>query len=408
MTGMNVSGQAAEPAAATGLKAPETEAVEQGENPNEIRRGVRMGGQDGKSRDQIIFERLIGKVEPSMKGDPAHLKMYTDLFERELIHDVRMFPVKVEGTAAPDGTIVLNGYVPYEESKEALGKLFKYLGFENVSNDVEVLPSAELGDKKFGLVIVPRAFSYDAATEPRETMTQSFLGDPIFLLRKDENDHYLVQTSEGYVSHLAASAVLPVDAATFANYQSGAQAYVLADVKQDGRVIPQGARLKVVAEAADAVTVALPDGQQVKLARKVVELRDGKPNPRAIAALTAARQLLGSLYVWGGKGSEGVDCSGLVQCAWKSQGVNLARDAYQQSYSGNLVATRWYPQGMRMGDLMYFAGYNGKIQHTAIYVGEGRFIEASDYVRYTSLNPGDANYDEKRAKGFAFAKRILE
>ena len=40
-------------------------------------------------------------------------------------------------------------------------------------------------------------------------------------------------------------------------------------------------------------------------------------------AILTATKLTGTKYVWGGRTDEGIDCSGLVQMAFKSQGINL-------------------------------------------------------------------------------------
>jgi cell wall-associated NlpC family hydrolase len=99
----------------------------------------------------------------------------------------------------------------------------------------------------------------------------------------------------------------------------------------------------------------------------------------------------------------------VVQVAFGAEGINLPRDSNQQFYLGSLVATRWYRNGLRRGDTLYFLGSHGKIRHTAIYLGDDKYIEAvRPAVQITSFNPEDENYDARRAAAFAFAKRLLE
>ena len=58
---------------------------------------------------------------------------------------------------------------------------------------------------------------------------------------------------------------------------------------------------------------------------------------------------------------------------------------------------------------MYFLGDYGRIRHTAIYLGEGRYLQAEmPEVDIRSFNPEDSDYDARRAASFAFAKRLLE
>jgi len=389
-------------------------------NPNEIRRGVKMGGEEGKSRTQVYFERIISKVEPDLKGDPGKLDVYTQLFERELISNPRLFATDVTASWDEAGQkVVLEGHVNFQENHEALAKLFKYLKFENVENNVEVLPSKQLGSKKYAFITVPRTLTYDAPTEPRETMTEGFLGDPVFLLKPVENNHFLIAATDGYISYIDGNDIVRVTGEEFQDYQSGVQGVVKEDHKLDRGekdestlFVPTGAQLKFVEETEEGqYRFALPgpmEGiEEVVLPEDDVTLLSPGPDPRALAALEEAIDHLGVDYVWGGKSSAGIDCSGLVQTAYLAQGMNIARDTYMQAYAGKLVATRWYRDGLRKGDLVYFLGSSGRITHTAIYAGDGQYIEASGKVKYSSLNPEDDNYDKGRDEGFCFAKRLF-
>ena len=88
---------------------------------------------------------------------------------------------------------------------------------------------------------------------------------------------------------------------------------------------------------------------------------------------------------------------------------HLPRDANQQYYLGRLTATRGHTSAMRRGDTMYFIGNDGKIRHTAIYLGGERYLNAEvPRVRIGSVNPAHKDYDQRRHKSFAFAKRLVE
>src|ERR1700729_2871835 len=51
------------------------------------------------------------------------------------------------------------------------------------------------------------------------------------------------------------------------------------------------------------------------------------PSPRAATAVSWALAQLGTPYRWGGEGSGGFDCSGLVQAAFGAAGIRLPRVA---------------------------------------------------------------------------------
>lgn len=92
--------------------------------------------------------------------------------------------------------------------------------------------------------------------------------------------------------------------------------------------------------------------------------------------LDAARSALGLPYVWGGNSlSTGVDCSGLVQQAYKTIGIDLPRLSADQARSGTAVTSLAEAQP---GDLLAWdnSSRNNGADHIAIYLGDGKMIEA--------------------------------
>jgi len=381
--------------------------VESRQNPQEIRKGIPMGGADGKSREQVYFERMIGRIEPDLQGKPERLGLYIEFFKRECVNDVRVFPLDLKAEWKDD-TVVVSGHFVYDEHRSALAKFLKYLGFDKVRDDLEQLPSAKLGELRFGFVSVPRTFTKDLRGE---TMTECLLGDPVWLLRQEGDEKILILGMEGYAGYVPASDIARVNEEDFVNYRNGEMATLRADhTTPRGQFLPSGARLRVAANQDGEVALKLPNGEVATVPNSAVETRPTDANPLAKRAVDAASEYIGTPYVWGGNTSAGIDCSGLVQSSYKAQGINYPRDADQQSYLGALVATRWMRQGMRPGDTLYFLGSNnGRITHTAMYVGDNLYVEATGpKVRFTSLDPAHALYDAKRDKGFCFAKRLLE
>lgn len=95
----------------------------------------------------------------------------------------------------------------------------------------------------------------------------------------------------------------------------------------------------------------------------------GAASPRALAALMAARQALGSPYVWGADGPSAFDCSGLMKWAYAQAGVSLPRTSQAQRYAGRMV-----PLGeARPGDLV---AYRADASHIGMYAGNGQVIHA--------------------------------
>lgn len=86
-----------------------------------------------------------------------------------------------------------------------------------------------------------------------------------------------------------------------------------------------------------------------------------------------AKQFVGNPYVWGGTSlTKGADCSGFTLSIYKKYGVSLPHHAASQAQMGTKVDY----SSAQPGDLVFYAK-NGRINHVAIYIGNGQVIHAS-------------------------------
>ncbi len=86
-----------------------------------------------------------------------------------------------------------------------------------------------------------------------------------------------------------------------------------------------------------------------------------------------AKQFVGNPYVWGGTSlTNGADCSGFTLSIYKKYGVSLPQHAASQAQLGTKVDYN----SAQPGDLVFYAK-NGRINHVAIYIGNGQVIHAS-------------------------------
>lgn len=93
-----------------------------------------------------------------------------------------------------------------------------------------------------------------------------------------------------------------------------------------------------------------------------------------VAATKAALTQVGVPYVFGGSSpSQGFDCSGLIDYAFKQAGFNYGRTSAAGYYTlGTKVTTPQY------GDLVFFEGtYKSGISHVGFYIGDGKMVSAS-------------------------------
>ncbi|MBK9108099.1 MAG: C40 family peptidase [Saprospiraceae bacterium] len=114
---------------------------------------------------------------------------------------------------------------------------------------------------------------------------------------------------------------------------------------------------------------------------------------------------LGAPYLWGGKTTYGIDCSGLVQIYVRFLGKQIARDAKDQAQMGETIL---FDQ-MKIGDLVFFDGkFEHQVNHVGILCGLGLILHASGSVRKDSLHPeGIWNEDLKiYTHKYLFTKRI--
>lgn len=111
--------------------------------------------------------------------------------------------------------------------------------------------------------------------------------------------------------------------------------------------------------------------------------------------LTAsAMRYLGVQYRWGGKSSQGIDCSGLLFMSYMENGILIFRDARLHS---DFPVQEISKEKLSEGDLIYFPG------HVAMYLGAGRYIHATASaqcpgVGINSLIPGEEGYREDLLK----------
>lgn len=96
-------------------------------------------------------------------------------------------------------------------------------------------------------------------------------------------------------------------------------------------------------------------------------------SPVAQQATQVALAQVGTPYLWGGTGTGGFDCSGLVQYAYARAGLTLPRTA-QQQYD----ATPKLPAGagLQPGDLVFFGAGPRAVDHVGIALGDGTMVDA--------------------------------
>jgi cell wall-associated NlpC family hydrolase len=131
-----------------------------------------------------------------------------------------------------------------------------------------------------------------------------------------------------------------------------------------------GAAVSVVREQ-DSFAVTATGGHLSKL--HLVPLGTNEADPVAVA-----EKFLGVPYLWGGKTSLGIDCSGLVQVALQACGIACPRDSdMQEKALGKSISLA----GLQHGDLIFWKG------HVAIARGRNSMIHANAFHMAVAVEP---------------------
>ncbi|MEO8014617.1 C40 family peptidase [Polaromonas sp.] len=115
-----------------------------------------------------------------------------------------------------------------------------------------------------------------------------------------------------------------------------------------------------------------------------------------------ALSLLDRSYVSGGRGpATGFDCSGLVSHVYlEAAGIALRGSAASMAKIARPVNTA----DLMAGDLMFFNTLGYSFSHVGIYVGDGRFVHASNPRTGVRIDRLDSKYYAARFEG---AKTVL-
>lgn len=155
---------------------------------------------------------------------------------------------------------------------------------------------------------------------------------------------------DGYVGYVAVAALRQGQAPDpmWRVRPGGALVFSAPDIKSPHRAtLPPGALLSGTME--DMFLASAP-GHVHK--RHLAPLGDHAADPVAVA-----RSYLGMPYLWGGRGGDGIDCSGLIQMALGLCGIAVLRDSDQQAETVGEALTP--DDCARGGDIVFFPGHVG-------------------------------------------------
>lgn len=185
--------------------------------------------------------------------------------------------------------------------------------------------------------------------------TQALFGESVTLYDEDEGWGWVQLEADGYTGYVAMHAIGPAPAAAPSHVVAVNRTFVYPtpDIKQPIlAALPLGASLRV-AETGDKFA-RLADGGFVyagHIAACAVPDKD---------FVAVAERLCFAPYLWGGKTSQGIDCSGLVQLCLARAGLSAPRDTDMQEKAIG-AALSWDPRfrNLQRGDVVFWRGHVG-------------------------------------------------
>jgi len=235
------------------------------------------------------------------------------------------------------------------------------------------------------VVLQPVANMYSRPSVDADVVSQAIYGANVGIVEQQDGWAH-IRTADEYLGWTPISALLPgrpyASTGRVGEVQSlFAHIYREANVTKHAPLItvPFESKLEVVSEPKEDarwLQVRLPDDRS-----GWIQSGDLSLDPKRLTipeTLEFAKRFLGLPYTWGGTSSYGYDCSGFSQMLGRRRGVVMPRDAQPQAdWSGVVPVKR---EDLQPGDLLYFGASDKKITHTGIYMGDGKFINATTHV----------------------------
>ena len=208
--------------------------------------------------------------------------------------------------------------------------------------------------------------------------TQALFGEQVMLYEDHEGFGWVQLGRDGYVGYIAMAAlaegqIKPTHRVTV----NRTFVYPGPDLKFSARdALPLGAAVRVLATNGGFAQIG--DAAFV-FADHLLAREESQTDFVAVA-----ERLLHAPYLWGGKTSLGIDCSGLVQISLDAAGIDAPRDTdLQEQALGSPLAVDADLAGLRRGDLVFWRGHVGIMRNETmlLHANAHHMLVASEPLR---------------------------
>jgi cell wall-associated NlpC family hydrolase len=259
------------------------------------------------------------------------------------------------------------------------------LAAASLKGRVEATRYAEGARRQCAQPVAPLTF--EPAADARQ-QSQLLFGERFTVYEEKDGWAWGQAELDGYVGYVPAAMLGEASEPTHAVTARSSHLYPGPDLKlRAGPALGMGARVRAVEQARGFSRL---DGGGWLYARHLAPL--GRTEPDYVKTGLA---LLGVPYLWGGRSSEGLDCSGFVQLALTRAGIACPRDSDQQRDAlGAPIEPRDDWSRVRHGDLVFFPG------HVGFAVEGWKFLHANAFHMAVALE----DFSDVLERSHAFAQ----
>ena len=234
-----------------------------------------------------------------------------------------------------------------------------------------LVPAAAYADPAPHGVIVPAAALRRFPDLAAEQLDQVLFGEIFEVLDEQDGFAWGQSRRDGYVGFVESTALTPA-AALPTHRVAAIRTYAFAEPSIKTRAFgPYSINALLRVEARDG-RFAKAAGAGWFVEDHLSPIGRFEADPVAVA-----ERFLGAPYLWGGRESLGLDCSGLTQQALLACGIAYPRDTDQQQQLGQPLSAG----ELQRGDLVFWKG------HVAMMLDAERIIHANAHHMATAIEP---------------------
>lgn len=235
-----------------------------------------------------------------------------------------------------------------------------------------IIPAERYVEGEERRVVVPSAPLRRRPTLESGTETEAVLGDAVTVYAEEDGHAFVQLQRDGYVGYLPAGSLGPAEPApTHVVTALRTFLYPAPDLKQPPLgFLSLGARLAATGRTGDYIAAS---------GGFVFAAHVADTGFTVVDYVATAERLVGTPYLWGGRTTLGLDCSGLVQLCLHLAGQDCLRDADMQEKS--LGSALPEDAALRRGDLVFWRG------HVGLMCDAERLIHANGHHMAVAVEP---------------------